>query len=146
MSKTKCVVPAATFLAMTEIIILSNDSKDRGSSTRIMISSAGAIPSLPFQSIQPPTSLTIFSICLGVNSTEAIASITSAVPAGVVIARDEILGILNPAAAIIGTIIIVVLVPAMPPTECLSATIPLNLSLLPVSTIALVKKNSSCEV
>jgi len=48
----------------------------------------------------------------------------SAVPEGEVIARDEFLGILIPAAAIMGTKIIVVLVPAIPPVECLSATIP----------------------
>ncbi len=49
---------------------------------------------------------------------------SSAVPLHVVIARDELLGIVKPAAATIGTTISVVRVPGTPPIECLSATIP----------------------
>jgi len=66
-------------------------------------------------------------------------SITSAVPAGEVIAREEVLGIVKPAAAIIGTIIIVVRVPGSPPMECLSATMPSKFNFVPVSTMALVR-------
>ena len=70
----------------------------------------------------------------------------SAVPEGDVIARDDVFGIVNPAAAITGTIIIVVRVPATPPAECLSATIPLNFNFGPVSIMAFVRKyNSSSE-
>ncbi|EKD87177.1 MAG: hypothetical protein ACD_37C00023G0001 [uncultured bacterium] len=94
---------------------------------------------LPPQTIHPPT----FSITSYIFSfdrrTGANISKSSAVPPGVVIAREELLGILNPAAAIIGTTIKVVLVPGIPPIECLSATIPENFNLSPVSTIALVK-------
>src|SRR3990167_7795598 len=69
MSKIKCVEPTATFLAMMEIIILSNDSKDSGSSTLINTSSAGAILRYSFQTIQPPTLSTICCTCLGVKFT-----------------------------------------------------------------------------
>ena len=68
-----------------------------------------------------------------------MVSITSAVPAGVVIALEEVFGIIKPAAAQIETIIGVVR-PDIPPIECLSA---MNLffkcNLLPVSKIALIK-------
>src|SRR3989338_2702644 len=121
-------------------MILSKDSKDNGSSTSIMMSSAGAIPIIPFQTIQPFTFSTIFFTFEGVKVTEHKTSIASAVPQGDVIAREDNFGILNPAAAIMGTTSIVVLVPATPPVECLSATIPSNLIFSPVSTIALVKK------
>ena len=63
----------------------------------------------------------------------------SAVPAAEVMALELVLGIVKPAEAIIGTIIIVALLPGTPPTECLSRTIPGKWSLFPVFTIALVK-------
>ena len=44
----------------------------------------------------------------------------SAVPAGEVMARDDVLGILRPCAATIGTTIIEVRLPGMPPMQCLS--------------------------
>ena len=47
----------------------------------------------------------------------------SAVPAGEVIARDEVLGMVSPCAATIGTTIIEVRLPGMPPMQCLSTTI-----------------------
>ena len=47
----------------------------------------------------------------------------SAVPAGEVIAREEVLGIVSPCAATIGTTIIEVRLPGMPPMQCLSTTI-----------------------
>src|SRR3989344_865580 len=111
---------------MIETMILSNDSKERGSSRWIIISSAGAKPIAPFQTTQPFVfSTTDFSFDR-VKVTGARTSMTSAVPVAAVIAREDNFGILNPAAATIGTIIIVVLVPDTPPVECLSAIIPLN--------------------
>jgi hypothetical protein len=44
----------------------------------------------------------------------------SAVPAGDVMARDEVLGIVNPQAATMGTMIMLVRLPGRPPTQCLS--------------------------
>ena len=47
----------------------------------------------------------------------------SAVPAGEVMARDEVLGITNPLAAAMATTNGVVRFPGNPPTQCLSTTI-----------------------
>ena len=47
----------------------------------------------------------------------------SAVPAGEVMAREEVFGIISPCAATIGTTIIEVRLPGMPPMQCLSTTI-----------------------
>ena len=46
----------------------------------------------------------------------------SAVPAGEVIAREEVFGIGSPCAATIGTTIMEVRLPGMPPMQCLSTT------------------------
>lgn len=46
----------------------------------------------------------------------------SAVPAGEVMAREEVRGISSPAAATMGTTISVVRFPGTPPTQCLSMT------------------------
>ena len=66
----------------------------------------------------------------------------SAVPAGDVIEREEVFGIVRPAAAIIGTTSIVVLFPGIPPIQCLSTMISLGLTLksscFPTATIAFV--------
>ena len=57
------------------------------------------------------------------RSTGASVSIASAVPAGEVIARDEVLGMTSPWAATIATTIGVVRLPGSPPIQCLSTTI-----------------------
>ena len=57
------------------------------------------------------------------RSTRASTSMVSAVPAGEVMARDEVFGIVRPCAATIGTTIIEVRLPGMPPMQCLSTTI-----------------------
>ena len=46
----------------------------------------------------------------------------SAVPAGEVIAREEVFGIVSPKAATIGTTMSVVRLPGNPPMQCLSTT------------------------
>ena len=56
------------------------------------------------------------------RSTGAMVSIASAVPAGDVIARDDVFGMVSPSAATIATMIGVVRLPGRPPTECLSTT------------------------
>ena len=77
------------------------------------------------------------------NSTLATASITSAVPAAEVIALEEVLGITSPVEAQIETMIGVVLLPAIPPIPCLSATFPLSFSFFPVPTSALIRYSIS---
>lgn len=68
----------------------------------------------------------------------------SAVPAGEVMARDDVFGIVNPRAAMMGTMIGVVRFPGSPPTECLSSTISaFQDSRPPTSTIALVSPRTS---
>ena len=71
-------------------------------------------------------------------------STRSAVPAGEVMAREEVLGIVYPAAATMGTTSMLVLSPGMPPTLCLSRMGPGPKSrLFPVATIALDKASFS---
>lgn len=64
----------------------------------------------------------------------------SAVPAGLVIARDEVFGMTRPCEATIATTIGVVRLPGSPPTECLSTTIGASqASRSPASIIAWVR-------
>ncbi len=71
----------------------------------------------------------------------------SAVPAGEVIAREEVLGIVRPCAATIGTTIIEVRFPGMPPMQCLSTTIGFgHFNCVPARAIASTKASSSPEV
>ena len=72
--------------------------------------------------MQPPSCSTTRCICWAVNSTGARVSIVSAVPAGEVMAREDVLGISKPQAATIGTTSSVVRLPGKPPMQCLSAT------------------------
>ena len=51
-----------------------------------------------------------------------MVSMVSAVPAGAVMAREDVFGMVRPSEATIGTIIGVVRFPGKPPTECLSTT------------------------
>ncbi len=92
----------------------------------IILSSTGASPKAPPQTKQAFVLFTIFLISLIDKLTLVIVSMTSAVPAALVMALDEVFGIFNPAAAQIATVIGVVLFPATPPIECLSATFPFN--------------------
>ena len=71
----------------------------------------------------------------------------SAVPAGEVMARDEVFGIVRPCAATIGTTIMEVRLPGMPPMQCLSTTIGLSqFSCVPASAIARDSASSSSLV
>ena len=71
------------------------------------------------------------------TSTRASTSIVSAVPAGEVIAREDVLGMVRPCAATIGTTIMEVRLPGMPPMQCLSTTIGLgHFSCVPATAIA----------
>ena len=72
--------------------------------------------------MQPPSRSTTRRIAAMSSVTGASVSIVSAVPAGEVMARDDVLGMVSPQAAIIGTINSVVRLPGRPPTQCLSIT------------------------
>ncbi len=71
----------------------------------------------------------------------------SAVPAGEVIALDDVFGMVSPNAATIGTIIKVVRFPGKPPTQCLSTTtFSSQVILLPVLIIDCVKSTTSSRL
>ena len=73
-----------------------------------------------------------------------MVSMVSAVPAGDVIARDEVLGIARPSAATIATMIGVVRLPGSPPAQCLSTMTPAGqVNRSPTSTIAWVSASIS---
>ncbi len=68
----------------------------------------------------------------------------SAVPAGEVMARDEVLGMTSPAAATMATTSGVVRFPGSPPTQCLSTTRSRpQSSVSPVATISRVRAITS---
>ena len=66
-------------------------------------SSAGASSKAPPQTKQPPVFATVFLISSMQRLTGQRVSTLSAVPAGEVIALEEVLGIVYPAAAMMGT-------------------------------------------
>ena len=71
----------------------------------------------------------------------------SAVPAGEVMARDEVFGIVSPCAATIGTTIIEVRFPGMPPMQCLSTTTGMSqVSWVPACAIACASASISSLV
>jgi len=103
-------------------------------------SSTGERSTPPPQTRQPFVSATIDSIPSIENSTSQKTSITSAVPAGDVTAREEVFGIVSPASVTIETTIGVTQLPATPPIECLSATTGAShVSCWPASAIARVR-------
>ena len=69
-----------------------------------------------------------------------MTSIVSAVPAGDVIAREDVFGMVRPRKAQIATTMGVVRLPGKPPTQCLSAMgARSHVVWLPVSTMARVR-------
>ena len=121
-STNRCVEPAAIFFDMIEATICSRVSSASGRSTEIRMSSVGDRLTCPPHTRQPWQALTTSRMSLTPRSTRARTSIVSAVPAGEVIARDEVFGIVNRCAATIGTTTIEVRLPGMPPMQCLSTT------------------------
>ena len=108
------------------------------------MSSAGLRLIAPPQTMQPPSRSTTRRIAALSRSTGAMVSMVSAVPAGEVIARDDVFGIMMPSAATIATMIGVVRLPGRPPTQCLSATVPAgHFRRSPASTIAWVSASTS---
>ena len=108
---------------MIEATICSRVSRLSGRSTEIRMSSAGDRLTCPPQIRQPLQAATMAFISSTPTSTRASTSIVSAVPAGEVMARDEVFGMVRPCAATIGTTIIEVRLPGIPPMQCLSTTI-----------------------
>ena len=107
-------------------------------------SSAGASSKAPPQTKHPPVFATTPLISSILRFTGQRVSTLSAVPAGEVIAREEVLGIVYPAAATMGTTSMDVLSPGIPPTLCLSRIGPSpKLMVFPVATIALDKASFS---
>jgi hypothetical protein len=120
MSITTWVEPAAAFLDSTEATSCPSVSSSSGRSTRIRMSSAGLRPRAPPQAMQPPSRSTTRRSAGRSSVTGAQVSIVSAVPAGEVMAREEVFGMVRPKAVTIGTTTSVVRLPGSPPTECLS--------------------------
>ena len=93
MSISRWVEPAASFFDMIEATICSRVSIDSGRSTEIRISSAGDRLTWPPQTRQPWQAFTTSRISSTPRSTRASTSMVSAVPAGEVMAREEVFGI-----------------------------------------------------
>jgi len=142
MSITMCDAPMAFFLL--RIDGSSIGSIPSGYSTWMKRSSAGASSKDPPQTRHPLVFFTTVLISSMERFTGQRASTRSAVPAGEVIALEEVLGMVYPAAATIGTTNIDVLSPGMPPTLCLSriGVLPKS-SVLPVFIIALDRASVS---
>ncbi len=145
-SITTYLAPIAPFFAITLAKSCGLGSIERGCSTFIILSSAGAMFVAPPQAITPPTFSVISFISSTLKFTFARTSIVSAVPLAEVIALLAVFGISNPAEATVGTIIRDILFPGTPPMLCLSTTIPLSkYSLSPLSIIALVNHSISSK-
>ena len=141
MSIITWVAPALFFLLTMEES--SNGSIPRGCSICINKSSAGARSRAPPQTRQPPVFPTILLMSDSSSSTGMSISALSAVPEGEVMAREEVLGMVSPAAATTGTAKRLVLSPGIPPILCLSHTIPPKERVDPVSTIASINELDS---
>ena len=139
MSISTSVAPTAAFFDRTLATNWPMLSKSSGRSMRINRSSAGLRLSLPPQTMHPPSASATRRKARVSRSTGAMTSMVSAVPAGEVIARDEVFGINCPAAATMATTIGVVRLPGNPPTQCLSSTRALpQSSVSPAACIACV--------
>ena len=117
-SMTTCEAPMAFFLLRIEG--RSMGSMPSGYSTWMKRSSAGASSKEPPHTRHPLVFVTTVFISSMDRLTGQSVSTRSAVPAGEVIALEDVFGIVYPAAATMGTTSIDVLSPGMPPTLCLS--------------------------
>ncbi|MCY1554893.1 hypothetical protein D9M68_915040 [compost metagenome] len=96
MSSTRWEAPAAIFFDRMEATICPGESMDSGRSTEISTSSAGERCAVPPQARQPLCARTISVRRSNGNCTVANTSMVSAVPAGEVMAREEVLGNTSP--------------------------------------------------
>ncbi len=142
MSITMCEAPMAFFLLKMDGSSIG--SIPNGYSTWMNRSSAGASSKDPPQTRHPLVFFTTVLISSMERLTGQRVSTRSAVPAGEVIALEEVFGMVYPAAATMGTISIDVLSPGMPPTLCLSriGVFPKS-SVLPVLIMALDRASVS---
>lgn len=85
------------------------------------LSSTGAKSSAPPHTMHPFVFLTTFCSSGMDKLTGASTSMESAVPAALVMLLELVLGIRNPALAMMGTTIMLAL-PLVPPMQCLSST------------------------
>ena len=92
MSISTSVEPAAIFFDSTLATSCPSLSKSSGRWTRIRMSSAGLRRTLPPQTMQPPSRSTTRRIAARSSATGAITSMVSAVPAGDVMAREDVFG------------------------------------------------------
>ena len=139
--------PAASFFDRIEATICSRVSRLSGRSTEIRMSSAGDRFTWPPQITQPLQAATMDFISSAPTLTRASTSIVSAVPAGEVIAREDVFGMVRPWAATIGTTTIEVRLPGMPPMQCLSTTTGSgHFSWVPALAMARVRASSSPDV
>ncbi len=116
------VEPAAIFLEITEATSCPSLSRSRARSTRMMMSSVGLSATEPPQARHAPSFSTTARMASKLSVTLVSVSMVSAVPAGEVIAREDVLGMSRPLAATIATTMGVVRLPGRPPTQCLSST------------------------
>ena len=96
MSISAWVAPAVFFLERIDAIICASVSIPIGRSTVISTSSAGARSSAPPQRCSRPRGATTSRMRSGESATSASTPIVSAVPAGLVMARDEVFGTVTP--------------------------------------------------
>src|SRR3989338_30105 len=140
-SRRIVLLPAASFFASIDAISCDSGSTLSILSTRISLSSAGARPREPPHARQAFVFLITLFISFNERFTFVRVSTTSAVPAALVIALEEVLGMIILQEAQIDTTIGVVLFPGIPPMLCSSAVKPeFQVSFSPVSNIAFVRE------
>ena len=139
MSMSRCVAPMAIFLLMIDASICARGLMFRGYSTLMSMSSTGARFIEPPQANTPPTFSEIdFSFVVSISTSQNVST-KSDVPHALLIARDDVFGSINPAAATMETTMGVTLLPGTPPTLWKSNTgVRSNWTLSPVLTMATV--------
>jgi len=129
-------MPIAYFLAIMLTIVLEYDCMESGYAALMSFSSAGARSNPPPQTKQVLCFLTNSSICFFEKEISISTLTHSPVAAGVVIALENVFGILIPSDVNSGIMIIVVSLPGTPHIQCLSATTPGKWSISPVWAMA----------
>ena len=139
-STSRCVVLTATFLLMMDASICALGLMPRGCSILMTMSSTGARFMDPPQANTPPTSsVTRFRLSASMATSQNVST-KSDVPHALLMAREDSLGIMTPAAATMDTTMGVILLPGTPPRLWKSNTCGLSNSIMsPVLAMALVK-------
>ena len=100
--RTAWADPVERFFESTEATNCPCGSSESGYSARMMRSSVGERSTPPPQTRQPPVSATMRRIPSASNSTLQKTAIVSAVPAGEMMAREDVFGTVTPAATTMG--------------------------------------------